>query len=320
MATYQANMTARPDLTQVIQQYAIQPDTYAHEMGAPVAGVENQKGLVSVVTRASMLRVTSLDRAPDGGYSRIDDQFDAMAYECRDKGKEYPLSVGEQNPPGLDLEMHAAGTLAVTVRQAAEQMFVNTLQDTEVFNDSDGNATIPDVSWATSSTATPVNDIGVAVDKVRDATGIPANTVIMSGAQMRYLLNSSQIATKIAGVVIQTPALVKQYLAGLLGVEQVIVSNAIGNTNKTPGSFTASSLWGTQYVMVCLLATPGAPLQVPSLVRTLEWTGDSNGWMADRYYEDASRQWVLRARRNIQMKVIDPAFGCLVDIASGGAS
>jgi hypothetical protein len=109
--------------------------------------------------------------------------------------------------------------------------------------------------------------------------------------------------------------LLKSYLASLAGLERIIVSNAVGDTDKDPTGSTIGPLWSSTYALVAVVPSAGAPLQVPALGRTLEWSGDSNGWMADApYYVEEDRTWVLRARRNYALTVIDPLFGCLIDV------
>ena len=311
----QTGMGARPDLTQKIQQYAFAPDTYAAELVFPAAPVANQAGTVSVVTRKTLLQIPSIRRSPLGGYNRINARLSAMSYECEDKGLEHVLAKAIQDPPGIDMEMTGASLLAVTTKGAFEAEFAALAQDTSVFNESDGNYVESSVPWVTVTTADPIADVLGACDNVRELTGIRPNALVINADQLSLLLQNAKIQARFPGAPAVTYDMLKSSLVSLFGLQQLIVSNAVGDSDKDPSAISISPLWDSDYALVAVVPPAGSPLEVPALGRTLDWAEDSNGWVADApYYVEADRTWILRARRNYVQKVIDPLFGCLIDV------
>lgn len=128
------------------------------------------------------------------------------------------------------------------------------------------------IQWSDAN-ADPIIDIRKAKRVVRESTGFEPNKLVLGRPVFDALLDHPDIIDRIKyGQTQGGPAMASNaILAALLGVEEILVMNAIENTSAE-GQTAAHSFIGGKKALLCHSATsPG--LMTPSAGYTFSWTG-----------------------------------------------
>jgi hypothetical protein len=314
MPLYNSNFgTQRPELADALYEY--QPDgvNYFADMIAPRIQVSEASGQFEVVTRETMLQNTDDARTPTGEYKELDAELTKLDYTTTDRGLTHTLKDGDRQTVQLNREMMTMRLLKGTLMRNREKRVFDLLFDTSVWTGSDLYTDIS-VTWATSASCDPVADVIAAKRKVRDNSGVEPNAVIMSAANFDYCLISTKIRGFLSGIKTPSAADVANELPRLMGVNQVIVCNAVRNTNPEGKSASISPICSNSYVSVAHLGSGGDP-SAPSVMLSPEFTEDSaNPYVVESYISDEKRGLVYRVRNHVGEMVVEKYFAHLLKV------
>jgi hypothetical protein len=143
-------------------------------------------------------------------------------------------------------------------------------------NDWDGvssNASGNQVLQWNDANSTPIENVRDAKRTIAQSTGFEPNKLVLGRAVYDALLDHPDVIDRIKyGQTAGAPAMAGQdTLARLLGVDEVVVMNAIENT-ATEGAASSHAFIGGKKALLCYAATaPG--LMTPTAGYTFSWTG-----------------------------------------------
>lgn len=301
----------RPDLTMGLQEFDLAADRlgFIAPRLMPVFEVARKSGDFPRIKLESLLTSRKTRRAPRSGYSRSEWEFEDDNYNTYEEGAEELLDENEAATYGdfFDYE--------VIMRDRARDALLRN-HEIEVaalaFNASVvGTATGVSVEWSTAATATPITDIKAAKRRAFNRTGIWPNALVISYAVWQNLQDTAQVIDRIqsggAGDRTTRADLDVAAMARVLDVRHLLVGGAAKNTAAQGLDAAVSEIWDDEFALVTKIAETN-DLAEPCFGRTMHWAGDGSqiGGTIEQYEEPEVRGDVLRARRQVGLKVMYP--------------
>lgn len=177
------------------------------------------------------------------------------------------------------------------------------------------------VAWSTAATATPILDVVNAADKVALGCGEQPNALVINWRSYMHLLYTAEIRGALGDNKDRSWDELGNAVAGLLGLERIIVAGGMKNTANENQTASVSRIWSGSYAMVCKVARTDDPKEI-CVGRTFMFA-DENAPMAagsdselaviiEEYRDDKVRGNVYRARNDRQVKILYPEAGHLI--------
>lgn len=304
---------SRPDLGQLAYEYAL-AESRAKFIGLrlmPVFTTPLKTSEYPIIPLEAMLKRKNTKRATGGNYNRGNWQFEMGNYSCRENGWEEVL---------FDDEVKLYANLFDAEEITTEICMDVILREQEIrikeklFNTA--NFTAHDVTneWDDLNNATPITDVDTGKNALRQL-GIAANALAVGYSVFQNLCKCAQIASKVQytmPIEIMSDEQKRQLVSTALGVE-VLVGDAVVDAAKKGQAFSASDVWGTEYGLLCRIATNPNNLKEPCLGRTFLWTDDSPSIVTvESYREEAVRGDVIRARQHTDEAFVFTGAGYLL--------
>jgi hypothetical protein len=305
----------RADLGVALQEYVDSLDKYIGTQILPITPVDVEGGTYSAVVRETLTARADTKRGDVSKYNRVGLKTEDVTFACVEHGLEGQVGQKQRRRymNDFDAEMNVAKKIMYTLLREQEIRISTLLFDTAVWT---GASLYLDVStdWDNVA-ATVIADVAAAKAKVFANTGMEANSLVISRNMYNNLLVNTQIVGRIQYAQVATETFVKNALANILGLEQILVGSGVYNTSPEGGTaYSGSPIWSDTYAMVAYVPADSDP-SMPSVGRTFLWTEDSpTNMVTESYEEQQTRSTVVRVRQNTNEKVIDPYFGFLLKI------
>ncbi len=293
--------TLRQDLGAVAYEYALE----ASQRGfiglnlMPIFETMLQSSDYPVITAESLLKLQETRRAARSGYNRSDFEFDSETFACKEYGWEEVVDDSESALYANYFDAEEVATLRAVdvILRNQEKRIADKLTSTATFGTNNVS-----VKWSTADTATPRKDVRDAKLSLRNATGLDANVFCCSKLTFDNILLTKEFSE---ATQYTTPALLevfeiqKKLVAQYLGVDQVLIGNAVYDGAKKGQSFSATSIWDDTKGFVARVATQPNNLKEACVGRTFLWIEDSpENLVVEQYREEQSRGDVYRVRQN----------------------
>jgi len=309
--------TPREELGVAFHEYTTNRMRFIADQILPVCGVRKKAATLSVTKRKN-LTVPETAHANGATFNRVDLYMDDMSYECTDHGLEGQVTDEDVENYADNFDAEVEKTQAIKLKmQLARELRVRQA----IFNTT---------TWDTSTAAlytnygsTPWDTVGTGIikqlqtvrEKVRMNCGIPPNALIISESSMINLMNNTEIKAKFPGAPVITEAMLRAAMAAILGIQDLIVGQAVYNSADEAQDFTGAEIWPDDYAMVAVLGSEGLPRTEPQLGRTMRWDayiGDLE--YVETYREEQTKSEIVRVEQYVQEKIFDPYFGHLMKI------
>jgi hypothetical protein len=294
----------------------------------PVLVAKPSADFVVIPTKALLTPIEDTARAPKTGYRRSDFEWEKDSYATQEHGVEEVVD---------DATIEMYGDVLRTEQIHAERAINRLLQTLEhqaaqaVFNTSTwtGSALTTAVStpWSNQGSATPIDNVDAAIEKVEDNCGHRANAILLTGRTLRKWSRTAQVKDQwkaVFGDDTPIPALA-QVMRQLHEFEFVFVADGYKNSAKPGQEPTLTRFWDPSMVMVFHHSPNGDQLEdpLPSLGRTILFQeqvaalpgvddAGEGAIIVEEYREEARRGGVIRARFNYQQKILRPEAGHLL--------
>jgi len=302
----------RPDLQQAIDEYVDEQDAFIGLKVAPTVEVLHQAADYPIIPIEALLSIPDTKRAPRGHYARSDWDFEMDTYSCSENGFEEVIDDVEVNLYSryFDVEQICAKRAMGIVLRNQEKRIADM-----VFNTANFTEVSPTHEWDDAANAVPMTDVKLGHIAIKNATGLRANTLIISWSTFLDLGINAQILDRIkyTNPGVSRGELSPAMLALAFEVDQVLVGGGRYNTAKKGQTASLADIWSNEYAMLCRVEN-GPDITQPCLVRTFLWTADSpTNVVVESYREDQSRGDVIRIRHNTDEEFIIPDCGYLMD-------
>lgn len=304
---------SRPDLGMAFEEF----DLLASQQGfigaqvLPVMNVALQTANFSKIKVKSLLTERNTLRAPGGGYSRQDWEFEQDSYATKEYGAEEVLDDRERAIYAytIDFERIASMRAMDAVMRDYEKRVAAAVFAPATFTP------VPVTTEWSKSNATPVADVLANTTTFKSQMGMLPNALIFNDKVLRNLQTNEEIIDRLKYSGIDDPKKVTlQMLAALFNLQYIIVPNAMRNSaNSGQATPTFSDIWDDEYAMLCRIATT-QDLKEPCLGRTFHFTGDGSslGGTVETYRHEPNRADILRVRHDVQEKILYTAAGLLM--------
>lgn len=305
----------RPDLGQMAYEYALEASQqkFIGIKALPLFPVAEKSADYPVIPLEALLKLPDVSRAPKAGYTRDDFEFETGTYSCQEYGFESPLDEVERKMYAylFDAEKVAALRATDMILRWQELRVKNLLFNTDNFT-----AHAVTNEWDDASNATPRSDVKTGVDTIRNATGVEPNTLIIS----RSVFDNVMVSAEIKDYIQYTQAHLtlgfeaqKNLLAQYFGLKQILVGEAVYDAGKKGKATSTSSIWGTEYGLICKIAEQGWNPKEPCVGRSMIWTADSpSNIVVEQYREEQTRSDIYRARHHVDEVLVFKAAGYLL--------
>jgi len=220
---------------------------------------------------------------------------------------------GDFNTPPINLQMDAVQFSSDKIDLKKEKRVSQLIKDTTW---ADGNAAGEDVAglWAPSGSNTFLADIRNGKATVRDKTGMIPNVLVIDYTTFESLIEEATVLDKIKHT--RLGVLTEDLLAGILGLEQVLVAKAIENTaNEVSGadSFTSSNIWETNAGKggaFLFVRPPRMGLKVAAAIGQFRVAmPNGQGRQTRTWREPAEGQWVYESAEDTDIVALHANLG-----------
>ena len=310
-----ATTVSRPDLAAVVYEYALE-ESQSRFIGTqvlPIFETAEQSGEYPSIPIEAMLKMPDTKRAPRGKYNRGDWEFEMKNFSCKENGWEEPLDDSEMKLYRRFFDAEAVATRrAVDIILRVQELRIKNM----LFNTSNFSAHGVTNEWDDYSNATPLTDIATGAKALRNATGLNPNCLVIGRSVFDNLCLCAQIASKAQytmPIELMPFEQKKLVIATALGIEKLLVGDAVYDGAKKGQAFSATDIWGTEYGLLCRVATSMEELREPCLGRTFLWSEDSDTPLTvEQYRDETIRSEVYRARQYTAEQFVFTGAGYLL--------
>lgn len=313
MPVAEAYTGPRLDLGMALEEYPIAgAEGFIADQILPVTPVAKKAASFSVITRESILRDANVVRSVGSAFGRGTFGTDEVSYRCEGYGIEQKLpdELAEFYSSDFDAAMTAAAVAAATVKRERERRVAAIIQNTSTWT---GAALYTDLGtdWDSAS-STPIADVDATKEIIRRNCGLSPNTMVISAAVIPWLKYNTDLGNRLRYVMALTNEVIRQSLAELFGIPNVLIAGAVRNSGAEGESFSGSDIWSDNYCWLGVV--PQTPnIAEPGVGRTLLWQADTPSIMTvSEYYEVQTKSRIFRAEQHLQEKVIDAYYGHLL--------
>jgi hypothetical protein len=309
----------RPELGVSLEEFdaAMDRENFIGSRVFPFVEVDKPAGPFGRLKLEQLLRNPKVGRASDGKYNRIVWTFGTDSYACKEYGLSSRVDEHDQNMYRgyFDLEAVTAAMTLDMVLRAAEIRIAEAVFNATVWT---GAALTTEVTteWSTIATATPRADVKAAKKKVRDGSGLRANTLIINENVLENLRDCVEILDRVKyqnKMDVRPSNIEVSAIAQALGIDQILVGGGIKNTANEGQTPVLGDIWSGEYAMVCRVAQTQS-VKEPCIGRTLHWAEDGStpGGLVETYRDEDSRADMVRVRHDLDEKRMLTAAGHLL--------
>ena len=310
----------RPDLRNAVAEEwnaSGEAAMFTADLIANRVDVPNASGTIKRIPREAYTKdANSVSRGPDGSYPEVEWGDETLTYMTKEEGLAVPIdqNLAAQTKLYYDAERAATRIALSKLRRAHEAKVAAAVFNTSTFTGASLTTAIT-TDWRDEANATPIDDINGSRAKVRENCGRLPNSVIMPWVTWENLVQCEQILDRInGGATSDNPAIAQMLnVAKLFQVDRIIIAGGIKDTAKQGQAFVGGNIWNPDYVMVAYI-NPAAGLYDINLCNCYNWEGDGGSfdYTVERYYSEEKRREVVRARRQVGVKVEYPECGHLL--------
>jgi hypothetical protein len=305
----------REDLGEAFREFEVDGMRMIADTVLPQRGVR-QKAATLSVTKRENLTIPNVDRANGGTYNRVSLYMDDMAYACKNRGLEGQVTEEDvlNYANDFDAEVEETQNVKIKMRLAREKRVADLVFNTttwtgaSLFTDNSGSP------WATVGTDV-IAQIVAARELVRQNCGAKPNTLIINEVAMNQLLLNTGIKAKFPGALAITEDLMRQQMAAILGIPNLLIGQAIYNTADEGQTFSGDDIWSETYAMLAVLGTASTPMAQGHLGRTVTWLPYASDLeYVESYDEPQTESEIIRVKSYTDEKVFDANFAHLMQI------
>lgn len=296
-------------LTNISIAYMQRAENFIATKVFPVVPVSKQSDKYFVYDREHWFRDEAQRRAPGtvsagGGFELSTATYTADVYAYH---KDIDDQIRANADAPLQLERDATEFVTQKLMLRREIEWASTHFTTSVW-DTDKTGGTDFTKWDDVS-STPIEDIEEQKDTVAKNTGFVPNTLVLGPEVFTQLKNHPDVLDRVKYT--QQGVVTEELLAGLFGVDRVLVPRAVKNTANENATASYSYVYGRSALLVYAAPNPG--LMQPSGGYTFVWTGllggGNNGIRIKTFRIEERSSDRVEGEMAWDMKVVASALG-----------
>jgi len=281
----------------------------------PIFEVAEQSADYPVIPVEALIKLpASIRRAKRGKYQRGDYEFETGTYSCEEYGWEEPVDDSEAN-----LYRRYFDAEEVAVKRAVDIILRNQEKRIATAVQSTGNITntaAVSTEWSTAATCTPKADVKGGIQALRAATGLEPNAMAISKKVFENLLICAELKDYLQYTnphLMSNMEAQKAMVAQYLGLEKVLVGDAVYDSAKKNKSMSIADIWDDEYALLFRMSSNTNDLRDPILGRSFLWTADSpDNLTTEEYREEQTRSTIYRVRHHVDEAFVFTGAGYLL--------
>lgn len=280
-----ASVHVNTPLTNISIAYMQGTDQYVADKVFPVVPVDHASDSFYVWDLGEFTRDEAKDRAPGTESAGGEFKLSTDSYNCKVKAFHKDLAWQTVANADKQLNLETAATNYVTQKMliAKEKQFIASFMVTSVWGESIAGVASGETvgtsirKWSDYTNSNPITDVSTYATRIASKTGFRPNKLVMARDVYDALKNHPDILDRInGGATTGQPAIViKQLIAALFEVDEILVMDAIVNTAKE-GQTASYSFLGAG-TMLLVYAAPSPSQMMPSGGYTFSWDGYVQG-------------------------------------------
>lgn len=263
-------------LTNTLVAFAQGEEGFVHNKVFPDVPVAKQSDLYFTIPRDAWFRSDAAVRAPatesaGSGFNYGQDTYSALA---RSLHKDIDDQIRANQDAPLDLDRDSTAWLAHQMMLKREIDWAAAYFTTSTWTGSVGGGDItPGTLWDAAN-STPFADIRTQMRSVRDKTGFKPNKLVLGSRTWDAIVDNADILSRVTGGATNAnPARVnEQLVAQILGLEEVLVAEAVQNTAIEGATLSMSAILGGNDALL-VYAAPRPSILLPSAGYNFVWSG-----------------------------------------------
>ena len=312
--------TPREQLGVAFHEYTPEGMNFVATQILPEKPVAKKAAYLPVITRENMKRAET-KHANGAAFNRVTLTSEDTDYACVDHGLEGQLTDEDRENYASDYDAEVETVQNVkTIMLIEREIRVATA----IFNTTTwatGTAALyTDVSSAPWDAAASdvIGHVRAAKEIVRSNTGVIPDSMVIGQVTFNNLMANTAILGKFPGAVLITEDMIRQAIASILGIQNLIVGSGVYDGALEGQTFSGTDVWSDDYALIFKKQAGGTNVN-PGLGRLLNWTGE-NGQLANgletvvEYREEQTESDVYRVRDFSVEKIWDAYFGHLLKV------
>jgi hypothetical protein len=305
--TINSTVYDRPDLADAFQQINVNKIKYAFDKTCPYLVVNKKNGTIEVIQRDSLMTAATLTRNATDTYAQVNADVHGLQYSIDNMGAEFLIGADEGTVIQANRETTAMASLKAKLIIALEQAFATSFFDTGVIDEYDTA-----LDWTTTSSDILAQILDAKSDFIVASGGVIPNCLTVAQSQFDLLFKNEKIRAAYPAPMALTFDTVNTYLAGVLGLDKVVVSSVMAT-----GSAGAESVVPETHALLSVSCADGDDVSETSLSRSLIWNvnGDTsdNPYKISNYFNPTKNAVAYQLNAYISSDtVFDASFGLLI--------
>ena len=303
----------RMDLGVAFHEFDPSKEGFIADQILPPLPVQKKAAKLSVITREN-LKVAEVDHANGAAFNRVVLTSEDLDYVCKDRGLEGQLTDEDRAnfATDYDAEYETVQNISQQIYLAREKRVKDAVFNTTTFSGASLYKDYSAAPWDTTTTNVIVH-INYAKNYIRQNTGVMADSMVIGAGTLNNLLANTVILARFPGATLVTEADLRNNMARIFGLSNLIVGGKVEDSAKEGQSFSASDIWADDYCLVFKRAQ--GRMSSPGLGRQPEWTGVENGLgRVVEYREEQTESDIYRVRDFSIEKLFDKYFGFLLKV------
>jgi hypothetical protein len=307
-------------LTQISIAYLQSQTEFVAAQFAPVIPVSKQSDRYYVYNRGDFFRDQMQKRAPGTPAASVGYRLDnTPTYYCDvwAESKPIPDQLRGNADAVLNIDTDTVNFLTQQALIRREKIFASNLFAAGKWGtDVSGKAAAPGagefLQW-NDGASNPIENIRAGKLAIKQATGYPANTLVISEPVWNQLIDHPDLVERVKyGQTAGGPArITREALAAILELDRILVMGAIENT-ADEGATAAHSFIGGKHALLCHVA-PNPGLLTPSAAYTFGWTGylgaGNEGNRIKKYRWEIIASDIVEIEMSFDMKLVATELG-----------
>jgi len=309
-----ADVHVNAPLTNISIAHVQDADKFVSSVVFPIINVPKQSDLYFQYSQEDFLRSEMKLRAPGTETAGAGYGLSTASYSCDVFGlhKDIADQVRANADAPLNMDKDTAKFLTQQFLIKRDADFAANFFTAGVWT---GSTTAGDITPGTkwdASGGEPIQEIETQLDSIEAKTGFRGNVAVFGAKAMKAFRNSEDVIDRIKYT--QQGVVTEDIIAGMLGVDRVVVARGIQNTALEGATASYSRLFTEDS---CLVAyAPSTPsLMHPAAGYTFAWGGymgaGPDGQRMSRFRMDPLRSDRIEIEAAYDQKVVSPVMGAM---------
>ena len=239
----------------------------------------------------------------EGGFGMSTDTYATVQWAS---SHQIPDEVEADNQSAMSLYDAGTERLAQMLMIRHERLFAAVAMTTSVWGTDATGGTTSD-KWSDYANSDPVGDIRTGKRTISQAIARTPNKLVMGEIVYDKLVNHPDLIDRIKYTQSATVSTIEQALAACLGVEELLVSEAIYNTANEGQTGSYSAIIDDDALLLYAPKSPG--IMVPAAGYCFHWEPGGGTGMMSRYYDDGKDSEVLKVKTQVDFEVVASGAG-----------